>query len=87
MRYRLLNVDSDEVVKLTVWYSRPNRLDVFVDGQFIIATNARIQNGRYIITMPKGLYMNWYYYMMHFYDNYAGKDFVYNMLEFCPCNP
>lgn len=54
MRYRLLNVDSDKAVKLTVWYSRPNRLDVFVDDQYVMATNARIKNGRYIITMPKG---------------------------------
>ena len=58
MRYRLLNVDSNEGIKLTVWYSRPNRLDVFVNGQFKIATNARIDsNQRYIITMPKGKYL------------------------------
>lgn len=54
MRYRLLNVDSDKVVKLTVWYSRPNRLDVFVDDQYVMATNGRTKNGRYIIDMPKG---------------------------------
>ena len=54
MRYRLINVDSEKVVKLTVWYSRPNRLDVFVDGQYVMATNARTHNGRYILTMPKG---------------------------------
>lgn len=55
MRYRLLNVDPSEGIKLTVWYSRPNRLDVFVDGVFKIATNARIDsNNRYIMTMPKG---------------------------------
>lgn len=54
MRYRLLNVDSNEVVKLTVWYSRPNRLDVFVDDQYVMATNGRTKNGRYIIDMPKG---------------------------------
>ncbi|KAL4228989.1 Fibrocystin-L [Mactra antiquata] len=55
MRYRLLNVDPTEAIKLTVWYSRPNRLDVFVDGVFHIATNARIgANDRYIISMPTG---------------------------------
>ncbi|XP_052805044.1 fibrocystin-L-like isoform X2 [Mya arenaria] len=55
MRYRLLNVDPEEGVKLTVWYSRPNRLDVFVDGVYKIATNARIDsNGRYITSMPTG---------------------------------
>jgi len=56
MRYRLLNVDANQGVKLTVWYSRPNRLDVFVDGQYVIATNARIDaNDRYIISMPTGV--------------------------------
>ncbi|XP_045208899.2 fibrocystin-L-like [Mercenaria mercenaria] len=54
LRYRFVNANSDEGIKLTVWYSRPNRLDVFVDDQFEIATNARIDDiGRYIISMPK----------------------------------
>ncbi|XP_053372849.1 fibrocystin-L-like [Mercenaria mercenaria] len=55
MRYRLFNANGDEGFKLTVWYSRPNRLDVFVDDKFVIATNAKIDLfGRYIISMPKG---------------------------------
>ncbi|XP_052286416.1 fibrocystin-L-like [Dreissena polymorpha] len=55
MRYRLLNVGPNEGVKLTVWYSRPNRLDLFVDGVYKMATNAHIDgNGRYIIKMPTG---------------------------------
>lgn len=55
MRYRLLNVDLDEAIKLTVWYSRSNRLDVYVDDNFVLATNARIDGqGRYISSMPKG---------------------------------
>lgn len=55
MRYRLLNVDHDEGIKLTVWYSRSNRLDVFLDDIYIMATNARLDgNGRYISSMPKG---------------------------------
>ncbi|XP_053388767.1 fibrocystin-L-like isoform X2 [Mercenaria mercenaria] len=54
VRYSILNVGPNEGIKLTVWYSGPNRLDVFVDGEFAIATNARIdKNGRYILTMPK----------------------------------
>ncbi|XP_053372850.1 fibrocystin-L-like [Mercenaria mercenaria] len=55
MRYRLFNANADEGFKLTVWYSRPNRLDVFVDDKFVIATNAKIDRfDRYIISMPKG---------------------------------
>ena len=63
MRYRLINTQADEAIKLTVWYSRSNRLDVFVDGTFVIATNARIDNnGRYILTMPKG----WFWKLLNF---------------------
>jgi hypothetical protein len=57
MRYRLLNVNASEGIKLTVWCSRPNRLDVFVNGQFKTATNVRIDsNNRYITSMPQGKY-------------------------------
>ncbi|XP_060567723.1 fibrocystin-L-like [Ruditapes philippinarum] len=56
MRYRLLNTGPSEGIKLTVWYSRPNRLDVFVNGDFIIASNARIDRfGRYILSMSRGV--------------------------------
>ena len=56
MRYTLLNTDT-EAIKLTVWYSRPNRLDVYVDGNYIMATNARINHlGFYVLEMPIGLY-------------------------------
>ena len=55
MRYMLLNSDDTEVIKLTVWYSRPNRLDVYVDGNYIMATNARINHlGFYVLEMPIG---------------------------------
>ena len=55
LHFQLLNVNPNEGVKLTVWHSRPNRLDVFVQGEYVISTNARIDdNGRYIITMPTG---------------------------------
>ena len=55
LRYRLLNVEADEGIKLTLWYSRSNRLDVYVDDVYVKATNVRIDsNGRYISSMPKG---------------------------------
>ena len=54
MRYTLLNTDT-EAIKLTVWYSRPNRLDVYVGGNYVIAKNARINHlGFYVIDMPIG---------------------------------
>ena len=56
MRYMLLNVDPEDAIKLTVWYSKPNRLDVFVDGDYVQATNARTTaNGNYILDMPEGM--------------------------------
>ncbi|XP_053372863.1 fibrocystin-L-like [Mercenaria mercenaria] len=55
IRYRLLNANPDEGIKLTLWYSRSNRLDVYVDDDFVLATNAKIDsNGRYITTAPNG---------------------------------
>ena len=55
MRYMLLNTDNSDVIKLTVWYSRPNRLDVYVDGNYVMATNARINHlGFYVLDMPIG---------------------------------
>ncbi|KAH3704514.1 hypothetical protein DPMN_079570 [Dreissena polymorpha] len=55
MRYRLLNAGQDDAVKLRVWYSRLNRLDLFVDGTYLISTNAEITSGGYYKTlMPKG---------------------------------
>jgi hypothetical protein len=48
-------VENDKGIKLTVWYSRSNRLDVYVDDVYVMATNVRIDgNGRYISSMPKG---------------------------------
>lgn len=53
MRYTLLNTDK-EAIKLTVWYSRPNRLDVYVNGTYIMAKNARINHlGFYVLDIPK----------------------------------
>ena len=57
MRYLLLNTGSEDAIKLTVWYSKPNRLDVFVDGDYVQATNARTTDGgNYILDSPVGEY-------------------------------
>ena len=55
MRYMILNADESDAIKLTVWYSKPNRLDVFVDGDYVMATNARLTDGgQYVLDMPQG---------------------------------
>lgn len=56
LRYRLLNTAADKGIKLTVWYSKPNRLDVFVDDVFVEATNVNVDsNGRHITSVPTGI--------------------------------
>ena len=53
----LLNSDPDDGIKLNVWYSKPNRMDVFVDGVYIDPTNARTTaSGNYILDTPVGRY-------------------------------
>ena len=59
MRYMILNAEDSDAIKLTVWYSKPNRLDVFVDGDYVIATNARLTDGgNYVMDMPQGIFAN-----------------------------
>ena len=66
MRYTLLNTDT-EAIKLTVWYSRPNRLDVYVGGNYVIAKNARINHlGFYVIDMPIGNFKPFLAFMENF---------------------
>ncbi|XP_045210443.2 fibrocystin-L-like isoform X2 [Mercenaria mercenaria] len=55
MRYRLLNVESDKSIKLSVWYAGRSRLDVYVDGVYVKPTNVRIDdNGRHVFLMGTG---------------------------------
>lgn len=54
LRFRLLNVDSNERVKLSIWYSRSNRLDVFVADTYVQPTNTRLENGRYVSKTARG---------------------------------
>jgi hypothetical protein len=35
-----------------VWYSRPNRLDVYVNGRLVLPLNGETKNGRYILNAP-----------------------------------
>ncbi|XP_021347967.1 fibrocystin-L-like [Mizuhopecten yessoensis] len=52
LRYFLLNSDDTQSVKLAVWYSQPNRRDVFVDGNLVSPKNGRTVNGAYILDPP-----------------------------------
>ena len=55
MRYMLLNADPSDAIKIMVWYSRSNRLDVFVDGVYVQPTNARTTaGGNVVLDTPTG---------------------------------
>ncbi|XP_060084827.1 fibrocystin-L-like, partial [Ylistrum balloti] len=52
IRYFLLNSDDTESIKLAVWYSQPNRRDLYVDGNLVAPKNGRTVNGAYILDPP-----------------------------------
>ncbi|XP_069115224.1 fibrocystin-L-like [Argopecten irradians] len=52
LRYFLLNSDDTDSIKLSVWYSQPNRRDLFVDGNLVPPKNGRTVNGAYILDPP-----------------------------------
>ena len=48
MRYHLLNSDSDECVRLGMYYINQNRLEVYVDGVYVQPNNGYTDsNGRF----------------------------------------
>ncbi|XP_048254094.1 fibrocystin-L-like [Haliotis rufescens] len=47
-RYHLLNSNSDQSVRIGVWFGRPNRLDVYVGGNtYVMPKNGETKNGRF----------------------------------------
>ncbi|XP_033757813.1 fibrocystin-L-like [Pecten maximus] len=52
IRYFILNSDDTDSIKLSVWYSQPNRRDLFVDGNLVPPRNGRTVNGAYILDPP-----------------------------------
>ncbi|XP_041373046.1 fibrocystin-L-like isoform X2 [Gigantopelta aegis] len=49
LRLYMINADSSQAVRVSIWYARPNRLDVKVDGNIIMAKNAEIRKGKYFL--------------------------------------
>ena len=39
----LLNSGNSDAVRLSVWYSQPNRLDMYVDGSYVMPKNGRME--------------------------------------------
>jgi hypothetical protein len=46
MRFMLLNAAPTDCVGLSIWKAQPYRLDVYVDGQYIMPTNGYTAAGR-----------------------------------------
>ncbi|XP_071488092.1 fibrocystin-L-like [Diadema antillarum] len=45
LRFHLLNANSSQALVLGVWYANPQRLDVYVNGLYIMPTNGEYVNG------------------------------------------
>ncbi|XP_021343370.1 fibrocystin-L-like [Mizuhopecten yessoensis] len=52
LRLFLLNSNEDEAVTLGIWYSQSNRRDVYTGDDLVLAQNAKIVNGKYIVNPP-----------------------------------
>ena len=50
MRFLLLNAAPTDCVGLSIWKAQPHRLDVYVDGNYVMPTNGYMANGRYGLT-------------------------------------
>lgn len=48
VRFMLLNAMETEKVVVGIWYSNPQRLDVYVDGVYIMPTNGEYENGEFV---------------------------------------
>ncbi|XP_076438592.1 LOW QUALITY PROTEIN: fibrocystin-L-like [Babylonia areolata] len=46
MRFILLNVGAEDCVGLSLWKALPHRLDVSVDGSYVLPTNGYVSNDR-----------------------------------------
>lgn len=53
-RFFLLDANPNDCIVLSVWYSKPWRLDVYHDGNFILPPNARFEGAKkkYIVDPP-----------------------------------
>jgi len=49
LRLRLLNSKPNQSVRVAIWYSKPQRLDIYCQGQFIYPTNADIKASGYTL--------------------------------------
>lgn len=49
LRLRLLNSKSNHVLRLSIWYSKPGRLDIYRKGQYVYPTNADLKSSGFTL--------------------------------------
>jgi hypothetical protein len=55
MRFRIINADASFQVRLSMYYSVPNRIDLYLNGSYIPPTNAFYDsNGNMVLQDPTG---------------------------------
>uniref|UniRef100_A0A672GVH9 Polycystic kidney and hepatic disease 1 (autosomal recessive)-like 1 n=1 Tax=Salarias fasciatus TaxID=181472 RepID=A0A672GVH9_SALFA len=77
LRLMLLNADASESVLVSVFYSSPQRLDVYVNNQLIAPTNAQWNQDKTDYTLNKPLYAGQYVPQLNatLGTNYFDQDF------------
>jgi hypothetical protein len=53
LRFRILNADSSFKVRLSMYYSTSNRVDLYRNGRFVEPTNADYVNGNMVLRDPQ----------------------------------
>lgn len=71
LRFRILNADANFKVRLSMYYSTSQRIDLYLNNTFINATNAVDQNGKMVLKDPES---NMASFMPH-YSNKSGTNF------------
>ncbi|ESO84871.1 hypothetical protein LOTGIDRAFT_131466, partial [Lottia gigantea] len=49
LRFYLLDTESTQGIRVGVWYATPNRLDVHVNGQYVVPNNGEMKDGRLVL--------------------------------------
>ncbi|XP_066572050.1 PKHD1 like 1, tandem duplicate 1 isoform X2 [Amia ocellicauda] len=82
LRFMLLNADSTKVVRVAVFYSSPQRLDVYVQNKLVAPTNANWNDQKTDYTLDEPTYPGQYVPQMNstvYGSNYLDND--YKMLN------
>ena len=48
LRYHLLNADDSQKVVVGTWYANPQRLDVYVNGLYVMPNNGAVEDGEFV---------------------------------------